>query len=660
MRFPGKNYTKTNNKIKKQVRKGTALAFAIAVLAGTFNFGGVHTQAEVVNGLHATYFNNKDLTSPISTRIDDSISFDWGQGSPVAGVDPESFSVRWAGQVMPRYSENYSFFTVSDDGVRLWVNNQLIIDNWSDHGATENSGTIYLTANQKYDLKMEFYDNTINAVAKLSWASNRQSKEIVPKSQLFTDNSVAATVNSPIVAASTQGLLGSYYSDLNFSNLALTRTDSAVNFNWGNGSPAANFPSDVFTVRWAGNIQIPAPENYTFYTYSDDGVRLWVNGQQIVNNWTDHAGIENQGTVWLAAGSYPVKMEFYERYGNASAVLSWSSPSLGKQVIPQSALNSSSAAAISPAPAPAPTPTTVNSSNQPAANSSNPLSGVKFYVNPDSDAKHWADSHRSWDSYNASLMDKIANQPEAMWLGNWNANISADVSNYANKTSAAGAVPVFVVYNIPQRDCGGYSAGGVGSPDAYRTWTNAIASAIGNRKAVIVLEPDALALTDCLSQTDKQTRFQLIKDAITAYKSKGITVYVDAGHSGWIAAYDMASRLNSAGVASADGFALNTSNFVTTSDNINYGSQISSAAGNKHFIIDTGRNGQGPAANSEWCNPSGRGLGSAPTSNTGNALVDAFLWTKKPGESDGSCNGGPSAGVFWPDYALGLAQRAGW
>jgi endoglucanase len=118
----------------------------------------------------------------------------------------------------------------------------------------------------------------------------------------------------------------------------------------------------------------------------------------------------------------------------------------------------------------------------------------------------------------------------------------------------------------------------------------------------------------------------------------------------------MAERLISAGIANAVGFALNVSNFVSTPENIAYGRQISALVGGRHFLIDTGRNGLG--SNGEWCNPSGRALGDRPTTETTDPLVDALLWIKPPGESDGACNGATRSAVWMPEYALGLAQRA--
>ena len=126
----------------------------------------------------------------------------------------------------------------------------------------------------------------------------------------------------------------------------------------------------------------------------------------------------------------------------------------------------------------------------------------------------------------------------------------------------------------------------------------------------------------------------------------------------WKSAATVAQRLVSAGIAKAQGFSLNVSNFYLTSDITSYGTQVSALVGAKHFIIDTGRNGLGPAADGQWCNPAGRAIGQRPTSSTGNALIDAYLWIKTPDESDGSCNGAPSAGTWMPEYALGLAQRA--
>jgi endoglucanase len=118
----------------------------------------------------------------------------------------------------------------------------------------------------------------------------------------------------------------------------------------------------------------------------------------------------------------------------------------------------------------------------------------------------------------------------------------------------------------------------------------------------------------------------------------------------------MAARLRSAGVAGARGFSLNVSNFYSTSTEQAYGDRLAAALGGSHFVIDTSRNGNG--SDGQWCNPAGRALGAAWTASTGDSANDALLWVKTPGSSDGTCQGGPPAGTFWTDYALGLAARA--
>lgn len=255
-------------------------------------------------------------------------------------------------------------------------------------------------------------------------------------------------------------------------------------------------------------------------------------------------------------------------------------------------------------------------------------------------------------------MDKVAAQPVARWFGGWNTNVEADVAQAVASATAANATAVLVAYNIPQRDCGSYSAGGAGSADGYRGWISAFARGLSGQKAVVILEPDALPGMDCLSAADRSTRTGLLSAAVEMLRDLGAVVYLDAGHSRWHTPSTMASRLEAAGVALAAGFSLNVSNFHRTDDQVAYGNALSALVGGKHYVIDTSRNGLGSAGDSDWCNPAGRALGDPPTSNTGAPLADAFLWIKTPGESDGACNGAPAAGVWMPEYALGLAQRA--
>ena len=294
----------------------------------------------------------------------------------------------------------------------------------------------------------------------------------------------------------------------------------------------------------------------------------------------------------------------------------------------------------------------------PANAMANPLNGLALFVDPSSPALRTAAEWRSTRPSDAALMDRRAAMPQAIWFTGWRADPAAGVRELTSAAAAAGTTPVLVLYNIPQRDCGSYSAGGSGSAEAYVDWVEVIARALGRTRAAVIVEPDALAGMDCLSGADRDRRVRLIADAVDLLKRyTHAAVYVDGGHPRWHGSTEMAARLERAGIERADGFALNVSNFVPTDLNVRYGDEISRLLGGKHFVIDTSRNGVA-TSDSEWCNPSGRGVGIAPTTNTGHRLIDALLWVKRPGESDGACNGGPAAGVWWPEYALGLMERA--
>ncbi|NIQ73957.1 MAG: hypothetical protein GWN80_00020, partial [Gammaproteobacteria bacterium] len=136
-------------------------------------------------GLKGDYYDNMDFTAFVLTRTDSTINFDWGTGSPDPSIGAETFSIRWTGQVEPFFSETYTFKTTSDDGVRLWVNSQLIIDNWTDHAPTDDTGNIALSASVKYDVTLEYYENGGGAVIKLYWSSASQTEQIIPQTQLY-------------------------------------------------------------------------------------------------------------------------------------------------------------------------------------------------------------------------------------------------------------------------------------------------------------------------------------------------------------------------------------------------------------------------------------------------------------------------------------------
>jgi endoglucanase len=304
-----------------------------------------------------------------------------------------------------------------------------------------------------------------------------------------------------------------------------------------------------------------------------------------------------------------------------------------------------------------------------AGSPADPLAGSALYVNPDSSAV--LESRRlqaRGDTQDAGLLQRIAAQPVATWFTSDSPQLQAQVSALTRAATTQHEVALLVAYGIPDRDCGaGYSSGGAATPAAYLTWVGRLAAAIGAAHAIVILEPDAIPdIADgCLDASAARTRVELLSHAVTILKAdRGVLVYIDAGNAGWIKPpRKLVSPLREAGLARADGFALNVANFQSTAASVAYGDKLSDELRGAHFVIDTSRNGNGadsnPADAPTWCNPPGRALGQAPTTSTGIPRVDALLWIKPPGASDGSCRpGAPPAGQWWTQYALQLAAAS--
>ena len=279
------------------------------------------------------------------------------------------------------------------------------------------------------------------------------------------------------------------------------------------------------------------------------------------------------------------------------------------------------------------------------------ISSGALYVDPTSQAALWV-ANNAGDPRAQVINDRIANQSSAKWFGEWTPDVQSHVADYVGRARAANAVPLLVAYNVPDRDCGQHSSGGASNFSAYATWIDAFANGLGDGAAIIILEPDALALNDCAGSG----RNDAISNAVITIKSActECRVYLDAGHSSWVSPTDMANRLLDAGVLGADGFFTNVSNYNTTSAETDFGKNVLNALGNPAGlgqVIDVSRNGNG--SNGEWCDAAGRKVGVAPTLQSGISHVHALLWVKAPGEADG-CAG--AAGQFVPDLAHQLAS----
>ncbi len=240
-----------------------------------------------------SYWNNQTLSgTPLVQTTETDINWDWGMGGP-SGLPADGFSARWS-KYVDVAAGTYRFTATADDGIRVYVDNSLVINQWSDHPAQTFTADVVLSAGH-HQVVVEFYENGGFAVAKLTWGA--KPNDIV-------------------------NWRGEYFNNLTLAGSpVLVRDDANINFNWGAGIPANGLPADNFSVRWTRTLNFPAG-TYRFTTTADDGVRLWVNGHLLIDQWKQQAAATYAGVIYLS-GNALVQMEYFEQGGLAVAQLSW-------------------------------------------------------------------------------------------------------------------------------------------------------------------------------------------------------------------------------------------------------------------------------------------------------------------------------------------------
>ena len=257
------------------------------------------------------------------------------------------------------------------------------------------------------------------------------------------------------------------------------------------------------------------------------------------------------------------------------------------------------------------------------------------------------------------LASEIFKHPSSFWYGDNpkkpKKHMEKSIRRLLNR--AHPQLPVFVIYNIPNRDVGQYSKGGAKTKDGYLDFIERFSRGIGDSEPIIIYEPDALPHSTLLSESEQEWRLELMKESLQLLTdSCNGKIYIDVGHSSWLQPKQTSKLLTLVSNPKVRGFSINSCNYRTTEESIEWGNKICRWRKNDTYIIDTSRNGQGPL-DTEWCNPKGRGLGESPTTQTQDEKCDAYVWVKIPGESDGKCNGGPKAGMFWGEQAEELVRN---
>ncbi|HEX8529148.1 MAG TPA: PA14 domain-containing protein, partial [Cytophagales bacterium] len=243
----------------------------------------------------------------------------------------DNYAFRFTGYVQVPTDGVYTFYTTSDDGSKLFIGNRQIVFNDGPHGATEASGTIGLKAG-KHAITISFFEVTGDQTLLVSYAGPGLAKTLIPAS---------AYSRGGTNGGGGTGLRGEYYNNKTLAAPSvLVRTDAGINLDNLPGSPAAGVNADNFSVRWTGQVEAPVSGSYTFSTVSDDGIRLWVNGTQLVNNWTDHAATTNTAAAITLTGGqkYSLTLEYYEALYGATAKLQWAYPGQATQLVPASRL----------------------------------------------------------------------------------------------------------------------------------------------------------------------------------------------------------------------------------------------------------------------------------------------------------------------------------
>ena len=285
-----------------------ALAIALTMTGTVWAQGPIGPQHSDP-GWQAMYWNNTALSGPpVLQRTEGNLDYDWGTNSPAPGVTIDQFSARWT-----RYIDvtpgTYRFTVTADDGIRLWVDNGLLIDQWRDQSPTTFSASKYLGPGHHL-LRVEYYESFGGAVARVSWTLGGTPPPPPP----------------PPPPPGYGNWRGEYFNNKSLSGTpALVRNEPQIRFNWGTGSPAPGWvDADGFSVRWSRSLALPAG-NYRFTMTVDDGARLFVNGHTLIDAWKDQSAMTYNGDIYLPGGTTTLQMEYYENVGAAVAQLAWTS-----------------------------------------------------------------------------------------------------------------------------------------------------------------------------------------------------------------------------------------------------------------------------------------------------------------------------------------------
>lgn len=292
----------------------------------------------VSNGLNYEYFQASsysklpDFSSVSPVKTGTAANFDLS----VADRE-EVYAINFSGYIDVPSDGQYTFYTNSDDGSQLYIDNIMVVNNDGTHALLEKSGTIGLKAG-KHTISVGFFQQSIDKQLDVSYAGPGFSKKRIPSSALYSSLLPAVNPLSTVNGIDYKYYEGNSYSLLpNFANLSATKAGTTTNFDLS----VAN-RSEVYAIDYTGYINVPTDGIYTFYTNSDDGSQLYIDNILVVDNDGVHSMIEKSGSIGLKAGKHTISVEFFQASGQKDLAVSYAGPGISKKLIPASALYSSS------------------------------------------------------------------------------------------------------------------------------------------------------------------------------------------------------------------------------------------------------------------------------------------------------------------------------
>ena len=322
-----------------------ALLLVAAIVRYAMNNSGIaryqssnaQVQTVAAYGLRAELFRGDNFDQKVMERIDKQVDWLWGRNSPAPDLPIDHFSIRWTGWLKPPKTGGYRLMIINDDSSRLTIDDKVVLDDWHEHDPSSRHVSVYLS-DQPHSIRMEYaHHQSGGALMSLRWLPAGTDVECVVPAECFFHDKAAADAALPPTRppepvttspdkAGTRGLCADFFEGLEFDRKVISRVDYQVDWLWGLDAPAPTVPANRFSARWRGFLQSPWPGRYKLAAIHDDGVRVWLDGQLILDDWRDTPAARTSAEVELTGQRQPIRIEYFQDGATALLSLRWVEP----------------------------------------------------------------------------------------------------------------------------------------------------------------------------------------------------------------------------------------------------------------------------------------------------------------------------------------------